>query len=452
MKTWFDIEKFLGRARPQPLNADEKERLWSRIEPALTPRRAASSWKFLFGVPYYQAALAALLIFLLGGGAAFAAADSAGPGDMLYPLDIASEKIRIVFSSTQKKDELKVKFAEERLEEAQKIVSTVLIRVKQTHTASSTVAASSTPASASTSTPPAASGNGTSTLSSADSKKLEKAEAALAETLARLTVTKAELEAKGNSVAAVALGNIIARLNQLTDERLAQFDAVKIKVRDSGNGMKIELAFSSDSKSELKFEKKGNEKSRGADKKENEEHKKDTDEKTAVKVKIGQDDEDEDENDDRNGEGKVTICHIPPGNHKNPRTMTIARSAEKAHVAHGDTQGPCSSGGGTATTTPPVSDVMPPAISQVASSAVASTSAAISWTTNEPATGKTYYATSSPLILSSAFQIATTSLLTAHSANLTDLAASTTYYYIVESADAVGNRATSTEHNFQTLP
>jgi hypothetical protein len=36
---------------------------------------------------------------------------------------------------------------------------------------------------------------------------------------------------------------------------------------------------------------------------------------------------------------KVTICHKP--NSKNPHTITISRSALKAHLGHGDTLGPC---------------------------------------------------------------------------------------------------------------
>jgi hypothetical protein len=36
---------------------------------------------------------------------------------------------------------------------------------------------------------------------------------------------------------------------------------------------------------------------------------------------------------------KVTICHKPQG--KNPHTITVARSALPAHLAHGDTLGPC---------------------------------------------------------------------------------------------------------------
>jgi hypothetical protein len=43
------------------------------------------------------------------------------------------------------------------------------------------------------------------------------------------------------------------------------------------------------------------------------------------------------------GEGnKVTVCHKPDG--KNPHTITIARSALPAHLAHGDILGPCPDG------------------------------------------------------------------------------------------------------------
>ena len=40
-------------------------------------------------------------------------------------------------------------------------------------------------------------------------------------------------------------------------------------------------------------------------------------------------------------EGKVTICHIPPGNHRNARTLSINSKAIAAHLGHGDIIGPC---------------------------------------------------------------------------------------------------------------
>jgi hypothetical protein len=39
--------------------------------------------------------------------------------------------------------------------------------------------------------------------------------------------------------------------------------------------------------------------------------------------------------------GKVDVCHIPPGNPGNAHTINISESAVAAHLAHGDTLGPC---------------------------------------------------------------------------------------------------------------
>lgn len=42
-------------------------------------------------------------------------------------------------------------------------------------------------------------------------------------------------------------------------------------------------------------------------------------------------------------EDKVTICHRPPGNPDNERTISVGESAVAAHVAeHGDSVGSCS--------------------------------------------------------------------------------------------------------------
>jgi hypothetical protein len=40
---------------------------------------------------------------------------------------------------------------------------------------------------------------------------------------------------------------------------------------------------------------------------------------------------------------KVVICHIPPGNPENAHTIVVSEKALPAHLAHGDTEGPCPS-------------------------------------------------------------------------------------------------------------
>jgi len=42
---------------------------------------------------------------------------------------------------------------------------------------------------------------------------------------------------------------------------------------------------------------------------------------------------------------KVAICHRPPGNPSNARTLKVGASAVSAHLAHGDSLGECSSDG-----------------------------------------------------------------------------------------------------------
>ena len=41
------------------------------------------------------------------------------------------------------------------------------------------------------------------------------------------------------------------------------------------------------------------------------------------------------------GYGKVVVCHIPPGNPDNARTITVGSPAVQAHLRHGDTLGTC---------------------------------------------------------------------------------------------------------------
>jgi hypothetical protein len=44
---------------------------------------------------------------------------------------------------------------------------------------------------------------------------------------------------------------------------------------------------------------------------------------------------------DEDGDGFVAICHRPPGNPDNSRTLTVSVDAAAAHLEHGDSCGPC---------------------------------------------------------------------------------------------------------------
>ena len=95
----------------------------------------------------------------------------------------------------------------------------------------------------------------------------------------------------------------------------------------------------------------------------------------------------------------------------------------------------------------PSIDITPPAISAISSSNINSTSATISWTTNEASDTQVEYGITPSYGSSSALD---TNLVTSHSQRLSGLTASTLYHYRVKSRDAAGNLANSSDQTFTT--
>jgi hypothetical protein len=95
----------------------------------------------------------------------------------------------------------------------------------------------------------------------------------------------------------------------------------------------------------------------------------------------------------------------------------------------------------------PAADTTAPVISGVTVTTITSSSATISWQTDEPADSAVTYGTS-PTALTQALTSA--SLSTAHTLTLTPLTPKTTYYAQVASTDAAGNPATAPVVSFKT--
>ena len=95
-------------------------------------------------------------------------------------------------------------------------------------------------------------------------------------------------------------------------------------------------------------------------------------------------------------------------------------------------------------------DVTSPIISALSATVTGSTTATVSWTTNEAATSKTYYGTTSPVTTASPWNVVNSTLVMAHTNMLSGLSASTTYFTIVESRDATNNVSTSSQISFTT--
>ena len=158
------------------------------------------------------------------------------------------------------------------------------------------------------------------------------------------------------------------------------------------------------------------------------------------------DDDDDDSDEDR---GKKPCAIVPPGHliapgwlKKHDGVRPVVPECQKLPPGIKDKWH--------ATTTPPVADTMAPVISLASVSSIATTSASVSWNTNEAATGKVYYATSSPVTLATATNVSHDTLTLSHMLSLTGLTASTTYYYVLESKDAANNVATTSAQSFVT--
>lgn len=91
-------------------------------------------------------------------------------------------------------------------------------------------------------------------------------------------------------------------------------------------------------------------------------------------------------------------------------------------------------------------DTDPPIISSISVTAIDTTSATITWTTDEVANSQVEYGTTS----SYGDTEASAALVTSHSIELTNLQSATTYHYRVQSADEASNTATSTDLTFTT--
>lgn len=134
---------------------------------------------------------------------------------------------------------------------------------------------------------------------------------------------------------------------------------------------------------------------------------------------------------------------------------TYSDSAAKAStrytytVAAFDAESNASAQSGTvATTTPVPPDTTPPVISGVSVSSVTSTSAAVTWATDEPAKGRIEYGT-----VTKSYPMKTAdekAELTSHGLQMTGLTASTTYFLRVMNADESGNAGYSSEVSFAT--
>jgi hypothetical protein len=180
-------------------------------------------------------------IVLLTAGGTVAASDDAKPGDLLFPIDRATERVQIAFAGQEKKVKLKTKFARERMSEvAELLAESESVEVDTDDNATSTDDnASTTPTSTSTST-------ATSTASSTDgvakiNKKsdIEKGLALAIDLISQLENSSeySSLTEELNSLVAIVPEN--TNIQVKVSEQGAQF--LKVRSDDGSNKLNLEV-------------------------------------------------------------------------------------------------------------------------------------------------------------------------------------------------------------------
>ncbi len=114
-----NLEENLKEIRLKSPSDGAKNSIWNRIALREEEEKKKRLLLPIFNLKKYMIGALIALMVILGGGGAVAASNNAVPGDVLYGLDLAVEKAKINFAGeSEKKNELRVKFAEERVAEA----------------------------------------------------------------------------------------------------------------------------------------------------------------------------------------------------------------------------------------------------------------------------------------------------------------------------------------------
>lgn len=114
-----NLEENLKEIRLKGVSAETKNVLWARITLLKSDEEKKIFLLPIFNLKKYMIGALIALMVILGGGGAVVASNNAVPGDALYGLDLAVEKAKINFAGeSEKKNELRIKFAEERVAEA----------------------------------------------------------------------------------------------------------------------------------------------------------------------------------------------------------------------------------------------------------------------------------------------------------------------------------------------
>lgn len=120
-----NLEDNLRKIKIKEITKEDKESLWhsimvGRLEADKSESRLLGFNIFNFHMKKIIVGFIALVL-ILGGGGMVVASNSATPGSLLFPVELALENMQLKLSSDARKGELRLRFAEERLEEVREV-------------------------------------------------------------------------------------------------------------------------------------------------------------------------------------------------------------------------------------------------------------------------------------------------------------------------------------------
>ncbi|MCK9352370.1 MAG: fibronectin type III domain-containing protein [Candidatus Paceibacterota bacterium] len=458
-----DIESRLNNVSVKPLSEQEKGVLWRKIEKGIATPEKVYFWQKIadsFSSFRLQTSVAvALMVAVLfsGTSVAFAYADSAQPGDALFPLSVLKEKIVISLAPTKNQGEMRLKYAQKRIEQGNTILaglSTNVVTSTSTRALAATIATGTVPA-----TPVYHGGSTSSPAVVGDAVNR------LSATIAYLQAIKTDLTNSGNTSGAQSIQTAIDKMLAQVSSAANQNPVIVAKVQEHKNQFNITVSTtiaSTTTTTKLALNtKKDTQRVTITEKEntlvtkqvfdENKKNKKDDDKKYNDNNRKYDDHDRDDDRDERDNEKdkdddkkgflgwigigkKINVCH-------KGTTINISSSAVNAHLKHGDRTGACT----TTTTATTTVDTIAPVISGIAST-VTPTTSKIVWNTNENATAELLYGTTT----SFGSSVTLSTSRTNQEANLSGLTADTTYHFVIVAKDPSGNSATSTTNSFKT--
>jgi len=117
------LEENMAKIKVKKLSAAEREQVWQAVAArTLESKGTVISWPLILKTKPMLQVFIAILIILAGSVATVQASDKARPGDWLFPVDRAIENVNIKLATKQKQNELKIKYAQERIVEVESLI------------------------------------------------------------------------------------------------------------------------------------------------------------------------------------------------------------------------------------------------------------------------------------------------------------------------------------------